>query len=616
MNPQEQDSWQKITILKMYKKYQDFRTKINEESGIRNINKIVQDHLDTGSNNFEIWFHQDLDGVTSALAMKKYLENYGLKLVDAHIIQYGGLEYAIKNKRPDSMAVLVDYAHFRTLFTIGTDHHSGQAGSVSGSSHAKPTRSNVETISGEISNTDIFTSGDIKLIQTVDSADFLRQGITPEDIQKSIYSIRPELSGEKNRFMMGFVVNRLLLVYKTKRISCKSLDGKRDHINKNLLECLVLDSSPSLISMYHNLKHYMTSAVSLEWDRNKRQHNVPKRLASPEEISTNLQKYIKSRKDSAEVKYDPEYRIVSQYGIGSVFDSGSYDRYVVFKNNPEAEFVCTVFPMGLIQVSCNPFKEKRLKGIDLGEITKEVLGKYKYQLSNINVPINEIKRISESEIEGMRKKYGPDYQGVGFTFEDLKMFYDNDIIFLGPDGKSRVNLSLSNPGEYQGVYDSIKSCMEKPFEKWSSQEKKQMENYKIPILRIIEQMSGGHPSITNIQGLNYLSSRKDLLKRLFNTEEYTDVMKLLAKEFINILKQKIDLSKSGKEIVYDTGDLKLAGDISESIQYFVEVGKDVKAVTKDEFIKLGSNHNFAKTKDGKGFSMNIHDGKVIGKFKS
>jgi hypothetical protein len=69
-----------------------------------------------------------------------------------------------------------------------------------------------------------------------------------------------------------------------------------------------------------------------------------------------------------------------------------------------------------------------------------------------------------------------------------------------------------------------------------------MENYKIPILRIIEQMSGGHPSITNIQGLNYLSSRRDLLKRLFNTDEYTQVMKLLANEFINILKQKIDLA--------------------------------------------------------------------------
>lgn len=598
----------------MLKKYQDFKTKINEEVGIRNITKIVQDHLDTGSNNFEIWFHQDLDGVTSALAMKKYLERYGLKLVDAHIIQYGGLEYAIKNKRPDSMAVLVDYAHFRTLFTIGTDHHSGQAGEVSGASHAKPTRSNVETISGEISNSDIFTAGDIKLIQTVDSADFLRQGITPEDIQNSIFSVKPTLSGEKNRFMMGFVVNRLLLVYKTKRISVKSLDGKRDHINKNLLECLVLDSTPSLVSMYLNLKHYMNSAVSLEWDRSKREHNVPKRLASPEEINANLQKYITSRKSSSDVNFDPEYKIVTQYGIGSVFEPGAYDRYVVFKNNPEAEFVCTIFPMGLIQVSCNPFKEKRLKMIDLGEITKEVLSKYKYQLSNINIPINEIKRISESEIEGMRKKYGPDYQGVGFTYEDLKMFYDKDIIFLGSDNKTRLNLDLNNPGEYKSIADNIKRCMQTPYENWSREDKKEMEKYKIPVLRIIEQMSGGHPSITNIQGLNYLASRKDLLLRLFKTEDWLQVMKLLANEFVNILKQKIDLAKTGKEVVYDTGDLKLAGDISESFEYYVEINNKVKPVSKDEFIQFGSDSKFAKTKDGKGFSMDVKDNKVIGKY--
>ena len=598
----------------MIKKYSNFQELIKEESGIRNINKIIEDHKRKHGINFEIWFHQDLDGVTSALAMKKYLERYGLKLVDAHIIQYGGLEYAVKNKRPDSMAVLVDYAHFRTLFTIATDHHSGQAGETSGTSHAKPTRSNVETISGEISNSDIFTAGDIKLIQTVDSADFLKHGITPEDIQNSIFSVRPEVSGEKNRFMMGFVVNRLLLVYKTKRISCKSLDGKRDHINRNLLECLVLDSTPSLISMYLNLKHYMNSAVSLEWDRNKRQHNVPKKLATPEEINANLQKYTKSRKESSEVNYDPEYKIVSQYGIGSVFDPGSYDRYVVFKNNPEAEFVCTIFPMGLIQVSCNPFKEKRLKMVDLGEITKEVLSKYKYQLSNINVPIGEIKRISESEIESMRKKYGPDYQGVGFTYEDLKMFYDKDIIFLAADGKTRVNLDLNSPGEYESIADNIKRCMQIPHEDWTSVDRKEMEKYKIPVIRIIEQMSGGHPSITNIQGLNYLSSRRDLLLRLFKTEDWLQVMKLLAKEFVNILKQKIDLASAGKQVVYDTGDLKLAGDISESFQYFVEINNKVKSVSKDEFIEIGSNTKFSKTKDGKGFSMDIKDNKVIGKY--
>lgn len=592
--------------------------KINEETGIRNIKSIIDDHKKNHGVNFEIWFHMDLDGVTSALAMKNYLEKYGLKCVDAHIIQYGNIEYAVKNKRPDSMGVLVDYAHFRTLFTIATDHHSGQAGTTSdyGASYAKPSKSNVETISGEISNSDVFTPGDVKLIQTVDSADFLKYGITPEDIQKSVYSVRPELSGEKNRFLMGFVVNRLLLVYKTKRISCRSLDGKRDHINRNLLECMVMDCAPSLFSMYNNIKHYMNSAVSLEWDRRQRKHNVAKKLATPEEIADNLSKYIKSRKESPDVNYDPEYKIVYQYGIGSVFDPGSYDRYVVFKNNPDAEFVCTVFPMGLIQVSCNPFKEKRLKGVDLGAIAKEILDKYKYQLSNINVPINDIKKINESEIENMRKKYGPDYQGVGFTFEDLKMFYDKDIIFLDKDGKTRCKLDLSNPGKYQDVYDSIKKCVQTPYENWTDADKAEMQKYKIPILRIIEQMSGGHPSITNIQGLNYLACRKDLLKRLFNTDEYTSVMKLLAKEFINNLKQKIDLSEAGKKVDYVDSDLKLVGDLSESFEYFIEKDKKRHPASIEEFLKAGAKDKFSKSKDGKGFSIDIQGKKVIGKFNS
>lgn len=550
----------------MIKKYAKFIELIKEESGIRDITKIIQDHKDTGSVNFEIWFHQDLDGVSSALCMKKYLEDYGLKLIDAHIIQYGGLEYCVKNKRPGSMAVLVDFAHFRTLFSLATDHHSGQTGVTSGSSHAKPSRSNAETISGEISNSDIFTSTDVKLIQTVDSADFLKYGITPDDVETSIFKINKGISGEKNRILMGFVVNRLLLVYKNKRITVDSLDGRRNHVNKNLLECMVLDCNPSLISMFTNIQNYMKNAVSLEWDSKTRSNQTPKKLTTPEEINRNLEKYIKSRKDDESVEYDNEYKIIRQYGIGSVFAPGSYDRYVPFKNNPEAEFICTIFPMGLIQASCNPFKEKRLKDIDLAQITKEVLSKYKYQLSNINIPIYMIKRISESDVEGMKKKYGSDYTGIGFSFADLVTFYDKDIVFLPNlkqgDSKTRKNLNLTGKEDIE-IINSIKKCMSKPFDKWSNDEKKEMENFKVPILRIIEASSGGHPSITNIQGLNYMSSRKDLLLRLFNTENYTDVMILIADEFIKILKEKIDISKSGKEISYKGNDIELTDNLSE-----------------------------------------------------
>lgn len=617
----------------MITKYNQYLELVKEESGIRNINKLIDDHKNlTNSNDFEIWFHQDLDGVTSALAMKSFLEKRGMTMVDCHIIQYGGMEYAIKNKRPNSMAVLVDFAHFKTMFTIGTDHHTSQSGMVSGSSNTKPTRSNVETISGEISPFDIFTSGDIELVKTVDSANFLKYNINPDDLQNSIFLINPKLSAEKNRFMMGFVVNRLLLVFKNKRINVKSLDGKRDHINRNLLECLVLDCNPSLISMYVTIKHYMDNALSLEWDRAQRKHNVPKKLATSEEIIDNLNKYIKSRVNNREVLFDPKYKIVSQYGIGYVMDSGSYDRYVVFKNNPDADFVCTVFPMGLIQVSCNPFKEKVLKNIDLGAITIELLNRYKTTLSNIFISISDIKRMNEDEITKMKTKYGSDYNPIGFTFDDIKAFYKDKLQYLpnrkSGDMKTKAIINLMN--DQDPVVIEIFNCMNKPYASWSDWERQEMSWIKVDVFSIIRVNSGGHPSITNIQGLNYLGTRSELLKRVFsealrtqlnynNVEniEYMDIMKLLAHEFLNILRSKIDSINVGNQVFYQNSDIELKGGITtESFEYYLKSKNgDMRSVTKDEFIKIGFNKKLEpKNREGK-FVLDISNNKIIGKFE-
>jgi len=604
----------------MIKKYNSF---LNEEVGLRNISKLIASHKAEHGNNFEIWFHQDLDGVTSALAMKSYLERYGMKMVDCHITQYGGMEYAIRQKRPDSMAVLVDFAHFKTMFTIATDHHTSQTGEPSGAAYAKPSRSNVEIISGEISPSDVFMKSDIDLIKTVDSADFLKYGITPDDIQNVVFSVDPKLSGEKNRFMMGFVVNRLLLVFKNKRISGTSLDGKRKHINKNFLECLTLDSSPSLISMFMNIKHYMDTAISLEYDKSLRKHNVPKKLATLDVLKSNLEKYVKSRVGSKDVEFDETYKIIKQYGIGSVFEPGSYDRYVVFKNNPAADFVCTIFPMGLIQVSCNPFKEKVLSKIDLGAITKEMLGKYVDILKEFNVPISDIKRISEDEISKKRTHYGEDYQPIGFNYADLKAFYSKTIKWM-PNRKSGdfttefLNLDDETSAKTAVVIGILKECMDKPYEKWSDREKQMMGLITISMYDIITVNSGGHPSITNIQGLNYFSSRRDLLSKNFGTENYTDVMKMFADDFITILKSKIDDIKSGKEVEYKSG-VELAGDVAnESFDYFLKTsdGK-IKAVSKDQFIKAGFDSKFEpkKSENGSGFSLTIKQNQIIGKFE-
>jgi len=119
--------------------------RIISETGIRNINALKNRYQKA-----EIYFHQDLDGVTTAIAMKKYLEDNGIDVVGAHIIQYGDKEFSVKKNdaEGDVMPVLVDFAHGKPMFVIHTDHHDKQVGVEKGTSKQfRGARSNVETIS-------------------------------------------------------------------------------------------------------------------------------------------------------------------------------------------------------------------------------------------------------------------------------------------------------------------------------------------------------------------------------------------------------------------------------------------------------------------------------------
>jgi len=547
--------------------YQEF---ISEEVGFRHLRELAGKYRTA-----EIYFHQDLDGVCSALAMRHFLKmHYGIGLADTHIIQYGGLEYAVKHTKEDNLPIIVDYAHSKVGYIL-FDHHDKQAGADTAMGvYAKPSRSNAEIISGEISYTDVFTATDIRLIQTVDSADFLRHGIGPQDIQRAVFGLDRDAGAERNRFLMGLVVNRLMLALKNKRISVTSLDGRSRHENRNLLECLVIDCAPSLYSIYLNIMHYIREATSLEWDRSARSHNTPKRLPSPEQLTANLMKYIDSRREHLprpgaspakhpDIDYDSRYKIVRQMDIGRVFDPGSYDRYVVFRNFPEAEFVCTVFPMGLIQVSCNPFREKRLKSVNLGEITKTVLAKYKAQLSKVNIGISDIKRINEEEISKMKNKYGSDYKAMGFRMSDLRSLYQNSIVYLpgrlAGDMKTRSVLDLSDATSPE--VRLLETWMDRNYSSWPPDIAQEINNLKIPVLDIITQMSGGHPSITNIQGFNYMDTRKDLMSILFKTDKYTDVMRTMSDEFLSELRARIDQAAAGVEAAAPAGSIELGGSV-------------------------------------------------------
>ena len=479
-------------------------SKLITESGIRDISALRKRYPKA-----EIYFHQDLDGVTTAVAMKKYLEDNGIKVVGSHIIQYGDKEFAVKKNdaQGDVMPVLVDFAHGKPMFKIHTDHHDKQVGAEKGASTSfRQARSNVETLSQIVSPKDLFPSSDILLINTVDSADFVRQDITPEDVVNYLFRFDKDKSLQKNKMLLGFVVNKLLLAFKNK---------------PGFLERLVMDSEPSLMSILMNIKEWMKNTNSV----------------TPEQLQKNAEGYKEQMKTYSGVDYKDG--IIFQYGGGNMMKPGSYDRYTPFRTHPDADFMIMAWPLGLLQVSCNPFKKERgLKGVNLGEIAQEVLGKWEGKLKEKNIPLSTIKWISETSV-------GP--ESVGFTFKDFDVLYGERFMFM--DGGEET-------------LDKIKEMMERPFTDLSEEERSKLDKIGVNAWDLIQSMSGGHKCITNISGLNYFgrSKRPSTGPYRYDPERedapYLKFLKMLAQEFRSKLQEKISQSKEETKITEQQSSLQ------------------------------------------------------------
>ena len=459
------------------------------ESGIRDISALRKRYPKA-----EIYFHQDLDGVTTAIAMKKYLEDNGIDVIDSHVIQYGDKEFAVKklDATGDVMPVLVDFAHGKPMFVIHTDHHDRQAGAEDTKSTSfRSSRSNVETISQVVSPKDLFPSSDVLLINTVDSADYAKHDITPDEVVNYIFRLDKDKSLQKNKMLMGLVINKLLLAFKNK---------------KGFLEGLVKNSEPSLLSILTNIREWM------------KQTNA----AKPEELQKNAEDYKQSMKDFPTVSDN----IIFQYGGGSMFKPGSYDRYTPFRNNPEADFLIMAWPMGLVQASCNPFKKEReLKGVNLGEIAQEVLSKWEDQLKLRTIPLSTIKWVSETSATP---------ESVGFTFKDFKALYGDKFITM-------------EGGE--DILNHIQEMMETPFTDLTEEHREMLDKIGINAWDLIQANSGGHKCITNISGLNYLGRSKRPPQGQYRYDSEKDdspsvkFTKMIAQEFERVLKEKIAESK-------------------------------------------------------------------------
>lgn len=442
------------------------------ESGIRNITDLKKKFKKA-----KIYFHLDLDGVTSAIAMKSYLEGNGIKVIDAETIQYGGSEYAVTGAKDDVLKVLVDFAHGKPMMHIHTDHHEGQVGVETGTSTAfVKAPSNAENISSIVSPSPIFPQKDIDVISMVDTADFAKHGLHPDDVMRATFSVDPKVDVKKNLQMMGLVVNKLTLAYKNK---------------KGFLSKLVLQAKPSLMSMY-NIIVKMAKEEGFK---------------TPEEINMGSDIYMKQRKDKSLGEGKPNDipnmkngesiligTTIFQKGGGYMGGKNVYDRYAVFSVHPDADFLITQWPMGLVQVSGNPFS-KRKNPYHLGDIViKKVLNKFSSELKREQISIDRIKYELERDI-GKKEIKG----AVGFKWSDVM------ALFSG-----KLNGLQSKTDWWPNMVADITN---KPYNRLSPKQKGILKKVTISAWDLIMSGSGGHKNITNVSQLNFLPDTKDFMNK-------------------------------------------------------------------------------------------------------
>jgi len=444
------------------------------ESSIHGLRKLKKDFPVAN-----IYFHMDLDGVTSAIAMREYLKEAGIKTISATPIQYGDEEYAVKKSREGVLNVLVDFAHGKTWMNVHLDHHDSQIGVSEGAKvHFSESPSNVKTIQYTISNKDIFPASDIDIISKVDSADFARHGITPDDVIRASFATDESLSAEKNREMMSLACNKLLLSYKNK---------------PDFMSRVVMESKPSLHNMYLNVVklakengYHLPEKVDQLSDNFfvHRQDNMKGEQIAPLHIDG-----LAKNGGSALIENSAT---VVQKGGGICWGNNQYDRYTIFKAYPDCHYLMTIWEtLGMIQVSKNPFIPLR-NPYHLGEIAQKTLNLFKAELQSERVNLNVMKQVYEKLIKKKSIK-----GAVGFTWPDFEALFEGQIKGIQSSNEWWPNM--------------VKDIANKPSQWLSPKQQAILEKVTVSAWDVIQASSGGHKDITNISGINFLRDGREFL---------------------------------------------------------------------------------------------------------
>lgn len=534
------------------------------ESGLRNIKQLAKEYNDAW-----IYGHIDLDGITSSLVMKYYLAQYGIKTSNWIPIQYGALEYSIPKVPAGVLGVLVDFSHGKIQFKIHTDHHETQIAYPNQSKQFAHSKSNADTISSVISPSIIMSPEDMRVVNMVDSAGYSSEGIPVTDIKNYVFNYKKDSSNKENQLKFGMVVNKLLLAYKNK---------------PGYLKSVVLESKPSLLSMYNVMMNTINQHIK----------NGDKGWSDPQTLQKNSEWYREKQKENI-LNSDSKNTIdelnrgknavigncVVQVGGGLMNKTGSYDRYTAFDLHPDCQYFIMIWDtIGMMQVCTNNWNPSmKDTDVDLGQLVlknifeskyKPLLDKPKYDISLLAIKkLYEENITSENELEA-----------IGFDMSEFKALLNQDFD-LTEKQQSWLNTVMGyKPSQLAPNDKDTEKQLEYKFKCC-----KFLNTFKLPLSEIILKTSGGHKTITNLNGFGFLNEQQRINRAIKegrnpyvksetsqnkpasdkkdeNKKEYEStslkILKSIAKDVVNALNKKIMVES-------DTGNL--LNDSTQDFEY-------------------------------------------------
>ena len=481
-------------------------------------------HIKTLAKRFRsatIYFHQDLDGVTSAIAMREYLKQYGILTSSAFAINYGDSEFSIPKPYTNNLGVMVDFSHSKPFIHIHCDHHQSQITNGHSSNQFRHSKSNASTISSIIGN-GIFSSLDEIAIDMVDSAGFQEFNISPDDTSISEYKFQNN-SALQEHLKLAIACSKLISTYKN---------------TNGWLPNLVLNCKPSLIAIYNKLIEMLAVKVFEESEYHVMPEVMEKNTNNYKTVLKTLSKNayiynsIDSLKDGESVYID---NCIIQNGSIHSDDIGAYDRYSPFSIFPNAQYLIMIWnSFGLMQVSINPWSKAKNDCINLYELVLNDLftNRFSTMFKDTTISLMALKAGFEKKINEKNERFalGFNLDSFNFLFPNVKTFFKNDIQEI----EKIMNLKKSNFwNEYMTSFDKEKALEYIKF----------LNNQRIDLNDIIKTLSGGHKSIVNLAGYNFLNAQQKIDLALGNgwnpfdnvipkIEISNDFLKTFAKDII------------------------------------------------------------------------------------